>query len=62
MWKYISEDLWAALEKASEKPVATVMSTWTKQMGYPVLSVEAKQVYVRAKVTKKKKFFSIQQN
>ena len=40
------EDLWEALEKASSKPVAMVMSTWTKQMGYPVLSVESKQVFL----------------
>lgn len=40
----LSEDLWEALENASNKPVAQVMSTWTKQMGYPVLSVEGKQV------------------
>lgn len=39
-----TEDLWGALEKASGMPVAMVMSTWTKQMGYPVLSVESKQV------------------
>ena len=38
------EDLWEALEAASSKPVAKVMSTWTKQMGYPVLTVEGKQV------------------
>lgn len=38
------EDLWESLEDVSKKPVATVMSTWTKQMGYPVLSVEGKQV------------------
>ena len=39
-----TEDLWAHLAEASGKPVATVMSTWTQQMGYPVLSVEGKQV------------------
>ena len=39
-----TEDLWASLEDVSKKPVATVMSTWTKQMGYPVLSVDGKQV------------------
>lgn len=38
-----TEDLWAHLEKASQKPVADVMSTWTKQLGYPVISVEGKQ-------------------
>ena len=41
-----SEDLWAALEETSKKPVTTVMNTWTKQMGYPVLTVEGKQVSV----------------
>ena len=38
------EDLWASLGDASGKPVAQVMSTWTKQMGFPVLSVDVKQV------------------
>lgn len=32
---------WEALEKASGLPVSEVMDTWTKQMGYPVLSVTA---------------------
>ena len=35
------EDLWDSLAKASCKPVDQVMSTWTKQMGYPVLTVSA---------------------
>lgn len=34
-----TEDLWAALEEASKKPVRAVMSTWTKQMGFPVIRV-----------------------
>ncbi|XP_073968531.1 puromycin-sensitive aminopeptidase [Rhodnius prolixus] len=34
-----TEDLWSALEEASSKPVRAVMSTWTKQMGFPVISV-----------------------
>ena len=38
------EDLWASLEAASGKPVLAVMSTWTKQMGFPVISVEGRQV------------------
>jgi len=39
-----TEDLWAALEEASNKPVKAVMSTWTKQMGFPVIHVkESKQ-------------------
>lgn len=34
-----TEDLWDALEEASNKPVRRVMSTWTQQKGYPVISV-----------------------
>ncbi|KAI0483133.1 peptidase family M1-domain-containing protein [Xylariaceae sp. FL0804] len=34
-----TEDLWAALEDASGKPVAKIMSIWTKQVGYPVVQV-----------------------
>ena len=34
-----TEDLWAALESASGKPVGDVMTTWTKQMGFPVIKV-----------------------
>ncbi|KAJ8958114.1 hypothetical protein NQ318_006043 [Aromia moschata] len=37
-----TEDLWAALEEASKKPVGAVMSTWTKQMGFPVVKVTSK--------------------
>lgn len=38
-----TEDLWAALEEASNKPVGAVMSTWTKQMGFPVVQVTSEQ-------------------
>ncbi|KAK7501329.1 hypothetical protein BaRGS_00007454, partial [Batillaria attramentaria] len=38
-----TEDLWAALEEASGKPVGKVMTSWTAQMGYPVLKVSEKQ-------------------
>ena len=34
-----SSDLWAALEKASGKPVGKVASDWTLQPGYPLVSV-----------------------
>ncbi|KAB0796160.1 hypothetical protein PPYR_10221 [Photinus pyralis] len=37
-----TEDLWEALEEASKKPVGAVMSTWTKQMGFPVVKVTSK--------------------
>lgn len=36
-----TEDLWAALEEVSKKPVGTVMKTWTKQMGFPIVTVTA---------------------
>lgn len=38
-----TEDLWAALSEASSKPVAEVMNTWIKQMGFPVISVSSEQ-------------------
>ncbi|XP_078311638.1 puromycin-sensitive aminopeptidase-like [Crassostrea virginica] len=39
----ITEDLWESLGAASGKPVLDVMTTWTKQMGYPVIKVSEKQ-------------------
>ncbi|XP_012494689.1 PREDICTED: puromycin-sensitive aminopeptidase-like, partial [Propithecus coquereli] len=36
-------DLWESLENASGKPIAAVMNTWTKQMGFPLIYVEAEQ-------------------
>ncbi|KAI1107840.1 peptidase family M1-domain-containing protein [Jackrogersella minutella] len=34
-----TEDLWAALEQASGKPVREIMSIWTKNVGFPVVQV-----------------------
>jgi puromycin-sensitive aminopeptidase len=34
-----TQDLWAALGEASGKPVSKIMSTWTKQMGFPLITV-----------------------
>ncbi|KAM7276178.1 hypothetical protein ACFE04_018044 [Oxalis oulophora] len=34
-----TEDLWAALEEGTGEPVNMLMNSWTKQMGYPVVSV-----------------------
>lgn len=36
-----TEDLWDALAKASDKPVRKVMESWTKQMGFPVISASS---------------------
>lgn len=38
-----TEDLWDALEEASKKPVRNMMNTWTKQKGFPVISVNQSQ-------------------
>ncbi|XP_078501725.1 puromycin-sensitive aminopeptidase [Lissotriton helveticus] len=38
-----TEDLWTCLEEASGKPIASVMNTWTKQMGFPLIHVESVQ-------------------
>jgi len=37
-----TEDLWKCLEEASGKPVEKVMSTWTLQMGFPIIDVSIK--------------------
>ncbi|CAH2040953.1 unnamed protein product [Thlaspi arvense] len=35
-----TEDLWAVLEEESGQPVTKIMNSWTKQKGYPVVSVK----------------------
>jgi len=35
-----TEDLWRALGEVSGKPVEDIMSTWTQQMGFPVITVK----------------------
>ncbi|GAB4854485.1 AP-1 complex subunit mu-1-Iike [Ancistrocladus abbreviatus] len=37
-----TEDLWAVLEEESGEPVKKLMDSWTKQKGYPVVSVKIK--------------------
>lgn len=36
----VTNDLWDAWGESSGLPVKEVMSTWTLQMGYPLLTVE----------------------
>ncbi|KAL5786402.1 hypothetical protein ACOSQ2_008794 [Xanthoceras sorbifolium] len=38
-----TEDLWTALEEGSNEPVNQLMNSWTKQKGYPVVSVKVKE-------------------
>ena len=35
----LTADLWKSLEEASGKPIGPIMSTWTSQMGFPVITV-----------------------
>jgi len=47
------------LEEASQKPVREIMSTWTKQMGYPVISVSARQDGSNRVITLSQEKFSV---
>ncbi|XP_056441813.1 puromycin-sensitive aminopeptidase-like isoform X1 [Gadus chalcogrammus] len=38
-----TEDLWDCLGQASGKPIAEVMSSWTQQMGFPIIVVDQEQ-------------------
>ena len=45
-WSYknaITEDLWDSLEESSKKPIRSMMSTWTRQKGFPIVSVASRQ-------------------
>lgn len=35
----ITDDLWKSFETVSKKPISKMMKTWTRQAGYPLLSV-----------------------
>lgn len=37
-----TEDLWSVLSEESGAPVKELMDSWTKQQGYPVVSVQLK--------------------
>ncbi len=44
-------DLWSAMDHASGKPVTSLMNTWIKQMGYPVLQVKTERQGAEASVS-----------
>lgn len=46
-----SADLWAAIEKASGKPVSKLAADWTSQPGYPLVSVSQACVDGKRQVT-----------
>ncbi|PVD38990.1 hypothetical protein C0Q70_01615 [Pomacea canaliculata] len=56
-----TEDLWAALEEASGKPVGSMMSTWTSQMGFPVLKARCLQQYVSQKQEGRSRTLTVEQ-
>jgi aminopeptidase 2 len=39
-----TEDLWEKLSEASQKPVNELMQLWTKQTGYPVITVKLSSI------------------
>ncbi|KAL6655886.1 hypothetical protein ACP70R_006712 [Stipagrostis hirtigluma subsp. patula] len=41
-----TEDLWAVLEEKSGEPVKNLMTTWTKQQGYPVINAKLSGNYL----------------
>ncbi|XP_030580859.1 glutamyl aminopeptidase [Archocentrus centrarchus] len=45
-------DFWASLARVSGLPIAEVMDTWTKQMGYPVLDLSVSET--NAKLSQKR--------
>ena len=50
-----TEDLWKSLEFVSGKPVKRIMNTWTKQPGYPRISVRKSP---KGFILKQNRFFS----
>lgn len=50
----VTENLWSHLAKASNKPVNEVMSTWTLQLGFPLVTVVEEQQADRRRVLKLK--------
>ncbi len=52
------DDLWAALEDASGKPVKKIMSSWVRQPGYPVVTASLRD----AKLTLRQERFLLSSN
>lgn len=51
----VTEDLWNAFEKISKKPITKIMSSWTKQAGFPLLSLSVEKNSINIK---QDRFFS----
>ncbi|CAF1531301.1 unnamed protein product [Rotaria sp. Silwood1] len=48
----VTENLWSHLSEASDKPVNEVMSSWTLQMGYPLVTVIEEQQSNQTRIIK----------
>ncbi len=51
-----TRDLWNSLAKFSGKPVQKIMDSWTKQMGYPLLTIKTNEKTLD--ITQERYFFS----
>lgn len=54
----VTEDLWEAFEEVSGKPVREIMNSWTKQKGYPLITVTPHPSKLMALVFSQKRFLS----
>ncbi|XP_051165800.1 puromycin-sensitive aminopeptidase [Leptopilina boulardi] len=52
-----TDDLWSSLEEVANKPVRSVMPTWTKQQGFPLVQVEQRREENNVIVTFRQKRF-----
>uniref|UniRef100_N1R252 Puromycin-sensitive aminopeptidase n=1 Tax=Aegilops tauschii TaxID=37682 RepID=N1R252_AEGTA len=53
-----TEDLWAVLEKETGEPVKDLMTTWTKQKGYPVINAKIKGDDIEIEQSSERMFIS----
>ena len=52
-----TEDLWAALESSSHMAVSSVMNTWIKQAGFPLVTIETSRKSKHFEITASQKRF-----
>jgi hypothetical protein len=52
-----TEDLWAVLEEETGEPVKDLMTTWTKQQGYPVIFAKLNGQYLELEQVSRQFFF-----
>jgi len=55
----VTDDLWQSLEEASNQPIRSMMNSWTRQKGYPVINVTARQDGSNRIITLSQEKFSV---